>query len=100
LRHGASFPVFGPAPQRGDRLVLELGAYVPPTLTPTDPTPVVALGFRVIDEIVAAQRSDVLARFRAMLRWGQHSQPLRIQADTTQGLLRSGVMLLDWPNAA
>lgn len=100
LRHGASFPILGPAPQRGDGLVVELGAYVPPTLEPAVPTPLVALGFRVIDEILAAQRSDVLARFRAMLRWGQHSQPLRIHADTTLGLLRSGVMLFEWPEAA
>lgn len=95
-RRNATYTVFGPAPVRGDRLVLGLSAYVPPAVPPSV-AQWVSLGFRITNPAKTAARSLTTARFRAVLTQGASSRVLPVRQDTTLGLLQPGVLLIEWP---
>lgn len=96
-RLGGSFPVFGPAPVVGDRLLLGLGAYPVPYPSPEGPQ-LISLGFRIRNAAVGLiARNIASARFRATLRAGTSEHTVRIREDSTLGLAQTGVMLLECP---
>ena len=99
-RQGGLFPVFGPAPAKGDRLLLGLGAYPVPYPSPEGPQ-LIAVGFRIRNAAVGlTARNGVSARFRATLSAGTLEQTVRIREDSTLGLAQTGVMLIECPAEA
>lgn len=97
LRRGGSFPVFGPAPARGDRLLLGLGSYPVPYPAPPGPQ-LIAVGFRISNAAAGlTARTVASARFHATLRTHAIERTVRIRADSTLGLAQTGVMLIECP---
>lgn len=99
-RRYGSFPVFGPAPQKGDCLLLGLGAHPVPYPSPQG-TPLIAVGFHIRNAATGPiARTVASARFHATLRTGAHEHTVRVQEDSTLGLAQTGVMLIECPAQA
>jgi predicted phage baseplate assembly protein len=96
---GATFRPFGTSPAPGDRLVLQLsGSLTPQNGAPAAP---IAIGIEVADPTsVASANSDYLPsqtppiRLAVAIEEGGDASPVELVADTTNGLSRSGVLLL------
>jgi hypothetical protein len=96
-RRNGSFPVFGPAPVKGDCLLLGLGAHPVPYPSPQAPQ-LIAVGFRIRNGATGLSTRNVAsARFHATLRRGALEHAVRIQEDSTLGLAQTGVMLIECP---
>lgn len=98
-RRNGSFPVFGPAPVRGDCLLLGLGPYPVPNPSPPGPQ-LIAVGFRIRNGAVGlAARTVASARFHVTLHIGTAEHTVRVRDDSTLGLAQTGVMLIECPVA-
>lgn len=96
-RRGGSFPVLGPAPAKGDRLLLGLGAHPVPYPSPPGPQ-LIAVGFRISNAAVGlTARMVASARFHATLHTPAIERRVRIREDSTLGLAQTGVMLIECP---
>jgi hypothetical protein len=96
-RRNGSFPVFGPAPAKGDSLLLGLGAHPVPYPSPQG-AQLIAVGFHIRNSATGlTARTVASARFHATLRTGTHEHTLRVREDSTLGLAQTGVMLIECP---
>jgi predicted phage baseplate assembly protein len=94
-RDGATFLPFGASPAPDDRLVITIEMKSSDLAAFTSP---LSLGFEIVnagerpqDGLVARRRT----RLVATLDDGSQTRPVRIVNDTTDGLLKSGVLVLD-----
>jgi hypothetical protein len=97
-RDGATFMPFGAAPVAGDRLSLEFDG---PLVGDPANNAVVSIGVHVINPgRTEPTRVRHTARLQATLTTNEGERPLRIDTDTTDGLLHTGVLLLRIPAGA
>jgi hypothetical protein len=93
---GATFLPFGSAPAPGDRLVLELDGPVGTGEAP------LAIGVEIVaqaSEVAGVLRPDAPVRLRCAVEDDAGERPAVVVRDTTDGLLRSGVVLVVVPAA-
>jgi len=98
-KDGATFMPFGVAPAPGDTLVLDFAGAIP-----ADSGPALAIGVEVVRDDGAAAPADESdsrspARLRVEIEDDDGTHPAELRADETDGLLRSGVLLLGLPRA-
>jgi hypothetical protein len=103
---GATFMPFGTSPSAGDRLVLEFDGTL--SAAASDKASL-SIGFQIVHADGDRPATNVGAgprprarrtRLAATLRVGREEWPLRIVSDTTDGLLRTGVLLVRVPAGA
>jgi hypothetical protein len=97
-RDGATFMPFGAAPVDGDRLALEFDG---PLVGDPAKDAVISIGVHIINpDRTESTRVRHTALLEATLTTNEGERPLRIAADTSGGLLHTGVLLLRIPAGA
>ena len=99
---GATFMAFGAEPTAGDRLLLEFEGRLTGS---TSGTADISLGVHIAADERAANADEAAeqvapartARLKATLGMEQGERPVQIVLDTTQGFLRTGLLLLRMP---
>jgi len=99
-RDGATFMPFGTEPTPGDRLVLEFEG---PLVGNTVGDSVLSLGVQIVNDApgseneVRRRSSARRHRLAVVLKTEEGERPARIESDTTDGFLHTGVLLIRIP---